>query len=265
MPRQTEVRLSLTSWVSAAALCAGLAVSPAFAQPPPPVSMTQDLPSADFLFGRPRATLGLRGALAMPTAGSDLFDFIRDELTIGRRAFNGPAFAFEVGLPVTSRVDVVVGADLARGKVLSEYRDFVDNNELPIQQESVLKQNGLNASIRLLLTPRGHAVGRFAWVPSRLTPYVGAGGGLLWWDFRQTGDFVDFQNFEVFPETFQSGGTTPTAHVLGGFDVQMYKRLLLSIEGRYQWASDTLGVDFIDFEPIDLSGFRLAAGINLIF
>src|SRR5690606_6070217 len=121
---------------------------------------------------RPRVTLGVRGAYAMPSGGSDLFDFVQDTLTIDSGDFNGPAFAFDVGIAAGSRLDVVAGLEVARGKVQSEYRDFVDNNDLPIQQESSLKQNALTASARFLLLPRGRSVGRFAWIPSRVTPYV---------------------------------------------------------------------------------------------
>jgi hypothetical protein len=36
-------------------------------------------------------------------------------------------------------------------------------------------------------------------------------------------------------------------------------------EGRYTWASDDLEGDFVGFDPIDLSGLRLSAGINFVF
>lgn len=267
MPVSLRGRLARTSWILALAVLIGCSAQPAFAQatPPPTTSISQDLPTADFMFGRPRATVGVRGAWAMPTGGSDLFDFIQDQLTIDSGDFNGPAFAFDVGVPVGSRMDVVVGYEFARGTVNSEYRDLVDNNELPIQQESSLRQNSLTGSVRFLLVPRGRSVGKFAWVPSRLTPYAGAGGGLLWWKFQQRGDFVDFQDMGVFTDVFTSNGTTPSGHVFGGMDIQAYKRLLISFEGRYIWASDALGPDFIDFEPIDLSGFRFSTGINILF
>ena len=242
-------------------------VRPASAQPTPPptTSISQDLPTADFLFSRPKLTLGVRGAWAMPSGGSDLFDFVEEQLTIDSGDFNGPAFAFDVGIPVRSRIDLVAGLEIARGKVQSEYRDFVDNNDLPIQQESSLKQNALTASARFLLLPRGRSVGSFAWIPSRVTPYVGAGGGLLWWEFLQRGDFVDVEDLSIFPEQFSAKGLTPSGHVFGGLDILAYKRLLISFEGRYVWASDALSPDFIDFDPIDLSGFRLSTGINVLF
>jgi hypothetical protein len=41
--------------------------------------------------------------------------------------------------------------------------------------------------------------------------------------------------------------------------------LFATIQGRYTQASAELSSDFIDFDPIDLSGFRMSAGINVIF
>ena len=106
---------------------------------------------------------------------------------------------------------------------------------------------------------------RFAWIPSRLTPYVGAGGGAISYEFRQIGDFVDFVDLSVFSSTFRSSGWAPSVHAFGGVDVLAYRRLYLSAEARYVWASATLGRDFIDFDPIDLGGFRIGAGARIVF
>jgi hypothetical protein len=232
---------------------------------PPPVSMTQDLPTEDFLFGRPRVSLGLRAGWLVPGEGSDLFDFVQDQLTVEKGDFRGPAFAADLGYALTDRLDIVAGFEFTRKTIASEYRDFVDNNLLPIEQSSELSQNFATASLRFMLIPRGQRAGSFAWIPSRVAPYVGAGGGLLWWRFLQYGDFVDFQDFGVFADSFRSEGTSPTGHVFGGADIRLYKRLYFTVEGRYVWASGTLSSDFVGFEPLDLSGFRASAGINVLF
>lgn len=248
------------------ALLAALSPSPASAQVAPgPPSLSQDLPEPDFLFGQPRGALGLRGSLFVPSEGSDLFDFVRSQLTIDKGDFRGAAFAVDLAISVAPRVDVVGGVDFARKTVRSEYRDFVDNNLLPIEQQSQLRQSALTGSLKFALLPRGRSVGRFAWIPARVQPFVGAGGGLVFWQFEQAGDFVDFQDLRVFTDTFTAKGVSPSAHVLGGTDIQVYKRLMLTVEGRYLWARGTLSSDFVGFEPLDLSGFRASAGINLVF
>jgi hypothetical protein len=87
----------------------------------------------------------------------------------------------------------------------------------------------------------------------------------LWYKFEQSGDFVDFVDLSVFKDYFSSSGVTPSAHVFGGTDLHLYRIMFLSIEGRYVWANAKLGTDFIDFDPIDLAGFRLSTGFHVLF
>ena len=84
-------------------------------------------------------------------------------------------------------------------------------------------------------------------------------------DFMQTGDFVDYVDLHVFPDVFRSKGWTLTGHAFAGVDLQVYRALYATVEGRYTKSSAKLSSDFIDFDPIDLSGFKLSAGINLVF
>ena len=104
-------------------------------------------------------------------------------------------------------------------------------------------------------------------------PYVGAGGGVD--ALRvQAGAATSSTSpptiprqgtFTIFTDTFKSEGWAPSAHAFGGADIQVFKRLYLSLEGRYTWVNADLDQDFIDFEPMDLGGFRFGAGINFVF
>ncbi len=241
--------------------------APAAAQnsTPPPSGSFQAPSSPDFLLGRPRASIGIRGAWVFASAGSDIFDFVTKQLTLDKSSFNAPGFGAEVSVNVTPRLDVVGGFDIAKSSTPSEYRAFVDNRNLPIQQTTSLRQSNFFGAIKFAVLPRGRAISRFAWIPSTIVPYVGTGGGLTNYDFKQVGDFVDFSNSRVFTETFRSHGWAPTAHVFGGTDIQLYKRMFLSLEGRYVWAKAKLGADFIDFDPMDLGGFRFGAGVHVMF
>lgn len=219
----------------------------------------------DFLFGRPRGSVGFRGSWMFARADSDLFDFVQRHLTVDKKDFNTPAYGFDFALALTSRLEVQVGVEASTAAKSSEYRDFVDNRLLPIEQETTLKERNISGSIRYSLLPRGRGVSRYAWVPRTFTPYVGAGAGALWYKFEQSGDFVDFQDLSVFPDYFSSTGYAPSAHVFGGTDIKIYRALFMSVEGRYIWAKGKLGKDFVDFDPIDLAGFRLSTGFNILF
>ena len=220
---------------------------------------------ADFLFGQPKASIGIRGGWVFASAGSDLFDFVTRELTLDKEHFNSPAFATDVAFAITSRAQIEAGFEFNRMTQGSEYREFVDNNLQPIEQTTSLKTMHFTGAIRYALTPRGYEVSSLAWVPRRVVPFVGAGGGAVFYQFRQNGDFVDFADFSVFQDAFRSQGWAPSAFVFGGVDMQIYKGLYGTVQGRYTKAAADLSSDFIDFDPIDLSGFRLSAGVNVVF
>jgi len=221
--------------------------------------------SADFLFGRPRASIGVRGHWIFASAGSDIFDFVTRQLTLDKKDFDGPGFGADGGVALNDRLDVVGGFEMSRMSKGSEYRDFVDNLLLPIEQRTSLNTLSIVGSVRYALIPKGQQISRLAWIPNRVVPYVGAGAGATHYEFRQSGDFVDFQDLSVFNDSFKAAGWTPTAHVFGGVDVQLFRGLYCTAQGRYTKAKGTLSSDFIDFDPIDLSGFRVSAGINLLF
>jgi hypothetical protein len=259
-------------WGVAPIVCAGLLAMHASALPvradqpePEPPRLSQPPRHPDFFFGRPHGAIGIRGAWLFSSAGSDLYDFVTEQLTLDRGAFNAPSIALDLSITITTRVDLVVGFERSARTTASEYRDFVDNNRLPIEQDTSLRVIDLTASGKVLLASRGRGISRFAWIPNSITPYVGAGAGMLKYEFEQVGDFVDFADLSVFASTFRSEGWTPSGHVLGGVDIRLFRRLYVTGEARYVWASADLERDFVGFDPIDLSGFRCGAGVRLAF
>jgi hypothetical protein len=223
--------------------------------------------SPDFLFGRPAGMIGIRTGLMMPRADSDIFQFVQEHLTLERKDFNAPAFGIDVDLSVTPRASAVIGFDFSKTSKDSEYRDFVDNQRLPITQTTSLQEMNFSGSLKFALTPRGREVSSRAWIPAAVTPYVGAGGGMLRYEFVQFGDFIDIDDprMSIFTDTFRSEGWTPSAHLFGGVDVRVWKRLYVSGEGRYLWSKATLERDFVRFDPIDLAGFKATAGVHYMF
>jgi hypothetical protein len=231
----------------------------------------------DFLLGRPHASIGVRGNWIMASAGSDIFDFFTEHLTIDKSDFNTASFSIDGSLLAKPRFDIVGGFEAANSNIDSAYRGYSETVSgssvtIPIQQTTELKQMHFTASARFGLLPRGRQISRLAWIPRTFVPYVGAGGGVTRYEFRQSGDFVDFATenpaagtFSIFTDTFRSDGWAPAAHAFGGADILVFKRLYFNVEGRYTWVHAELDQDFIDFEPMDLGGFRFGAGINFVF
>jgi len=249
-------RLVLTSLVlSSAAL-------PAAAQNNPnPIGRS----APDFLLSKPNGSVTVRGSWLFSRHQSDWYDFVTDQLTLESKDFNAPGFGLDGNVPLNSHLDAQFSFDISRSKTLSEYRRFVDNRNLPIEQTTTLRQINLGANLRYSFAERGRALSQFAWIPTKVVPFVGGGAGAMHYTLEQIGDFVDFVDFSVFGDRFESHGWTPSAQAFGGVDVRVFKRVYATMDARYLWADAELGLDWVGFEPIDLTGFRLSGGVNVIF
>lgn len=247
----------ITPWLASAVCGVLAAAAPAAAQ----------VSGDGFLLQSPVGAFALRIGYDRPLAQGDLFRQDFKDLTLSKNDFGaihvGTDFSFHVG----QRFDVVIGSTYAGSNAKSEFRDYIDNNDLPIEQNTKLQRVTITGGGKMYLAPRGRSIGRFAWVPNRIAPYVGAGGGILWSRYEQKGDFVDFATpaLNVFSATFQSDKWTPTAHVMAGTDFSLSPSLALTTEARYTYAHAALGRDFEGFDKIDLSGLSLTAGIALRF
>ncbi len=240
----------------AIALCASFAVSG---------SARAQLQGDGFLFKRPSVTLGVRFGYALPRAGSEVFDLTREQLTVDKSDFNALSFGGEAAVRVTERFDIALDAGFEKSDTRSEFREYVDQNDLPIEQSTTFTRVPITLGAKAYLLDRGRRISRFAWIPRKVSPYVGGGGGLVTYKFEQAGDFVDFDTLEIFSDRFSSSGTSPLAYLAAGVDVSIGPRWLVTTEGRYNWASAGMDRDFVGFDNIDLSGLRAQVGVSIRF
>jgi len=223
-------------------------------------AMAQD---ADFLFKRPAVTLGVRVGYAVPRAESEIFDFSRQELTLDKSDFNAPYVGGELSVRVTERLDAALNIGVDTKNTRSEFREFVDTDNLPIEQDTRFTRVPVTLGVKAYLLERGRRISRLAWIPRKWAPYIGAGAGFVWYRFEQRGDFVDFDTLEVFFDEFSSDGASPLAYLAAGTDFSVGPRWLVSGEARYSWASAGMDRDFVGFDNIDLNGFRATLGISV--
>lgn len=245
-------RLTGTGLLTAAVLAALLTSAPAAAQQ-----------SDGFLFGRPHVTVGLYGGYALPGTGSEIFEFTRERLTVDEGDFRSAAFGGWVGLRASERFDVTLDVARAGVETSSEFRNWVDQDDRPIEQTTSFTRTAATLSVKAYAWDRGRAIGQYVWIPRRVSPYLGAGGGILWYGFEQEGSFVDFQTLDIFRDRFDSEGTTAVWHVLGGVDLSVTPWLLVRTEVRHAWASAEMDEDFVGFDPLDLSGFQGSVGVGV--
>ena len=218
-----------------------------------------------FLFSAPHATFSLRGGYARANASSDVFSFVTERLKVDRGDFSGLSIAGDLAFRVHSRVDVLLGTGISTRVKRSEDRDFIGTDDLPVEQRTTFRRIPITAGLKLHLRPEGRTLSKLAWVPSKVSPYVAAGGGMMYYLFKQDGEFVDYKTFDIFSTSLKS--TDVSAMLFGalGTTYSLTPRVGLNAEVRYERAQGALSSDFRDFSPIDLSGVGLTAGFLFRF
>jgi hypothetical protein len=218
-----------------------------------------------FLFSAPTGSVTLSGGWALANARSDLFSFTTSNLTLKRGDFSSPTLGADVAFRVLSRTDFVVSASISGMDKRSEFRGFIDNSGLPIEQSTSFRRVPLTVGVKQYLTSTGRSIGKFAWIPSRFAPYVGVAGGWMYYRFKQNGDFIDFKTMDVFPSVLASEGWIPMAHAMAGVDYALGPRFAITTEARYLWSNAELSQDFSGFQPLDLSGLSTTVGLSIRF
>lgn len=215
-----------------------------------------------FLFEQPAGSFTLSGGYARANAGSDIFTFTTDQLSVNKSDFSGFTVGADLAIRLAPRFDAVLGTSYAGTSTPSNYRHLVDQNNQEITQTTDFQRVPVMLSLKAYLTDRGRSVGRFAWVPARVAPYVGVGGGAMWYKFRQHGDFVDANTNDVFTSDLVSSSWAPAAQGFAGVDFTLTPHLALTGEAKYIWAHGKLSDSFSGFDNIDLSGLSTTIGLT---
>jgi len=222
-----------------------------------------------FLFEQPRVRLQLHTGYSVARAQSDIYGYVHDWYTLKKSDFNAFSIGGQVAVNVNERLDAAVNLTYMGGSRPSEVRDWVEGpNNLPIQQTTTFSRVPLTFDLKWYLKDRGRSVSRFAWVPASWSPYVGGGVGVMWYSFKQNGDFVSVQDANtatIYTDQLSSRGRAPALDAFAGVDVSLNKSLVLSGEARYDWAKASMGQDFANFQKMDLSGLQMSLGIGVRF
>jgi hypothetical protein len=161
------------------------------------------------------------------------------------------------------RVDFILGIGADHSSNDSHFRNFTEDNDQEIRQTTELTRVPVTAGLKLHLLPRGRSISRYAFIPSRVSPYVGGAAGVMWYDLKQYGDFVDHESLDIFTDHFESDGAGFTGNVFAGGDMWVSSRIGVNLEARHTWAKAGLSESFSDFDDIDLRGWQLSAGVTL--
>lgn len=239
------------AWVAGAALTA-LAALPVHAQGS----------GNGYLFGTPSGGVTVRAGWFIANASSQFFDEARKDLTLDKSNFSGPMLGADVAVRLTPQLDLTLDGAWIGSSAKSHYRDYVDNNNQEIEQTTTLRRVPLTANLKAYLVPRGRSVGSLAYIPAKVVPWVGIGGGLEWYKLEQSGDFINMGTGVVYNDRLTSSTWGPAVQGMGGVDVTLTPRIALTGDARYLWSRASMNDSFDGYDKIDLSGVSIALGVT---
>ncbi len=188
--------------------------------------------------------------------------------TLSASDFRGFSFGFTYVRSLENWLELGLNLDFFDETERSEYRDFVDEDGRSILHDSELSLVPLTADVRF------YPLGRYRVRPGgryilQSTFYLGLGGGFIFWDYEERGDFLDFtfDPPEIFGSRFRDDGIALEAHGLASVEIPVSPSTYLMFEGRYSFAEDTLGGDFSDLpeRDIHLGGAAFYGGFSFRF
>lgn len=190
-----------------------------------------------------------------PEASSRYWDEAFEVFTGSPSDFEDFVFGADYLWRTSRNGGLLFGGSIYEGRATQAYIDWVDAEGRDISHTTTLELADLTAAYVL----------RFG--RSSVQPYVGGGGGLLWWKLREEGSFIDFVDpeYPIIFASYLADGTTWELFALAGIDFRLGRRWSFFFEGRYRWAEDELNLDFSGFGTIDLSGGQLAGGVAYNF
>lgn len=114
---------------------------------------------------------------------------------------------------------------------------------------------------------------------SKVIPFIGGGGSLVFWSVSMYGDMVNFSDpwvytdpvlgdVDIYPIEYVNGhehGTSFGWHAFGGFQIPIGYRTTIEAEGRYQGVKAHFNDWFVGFEDFDLSGWGVNVSLSYWF
>lgn len=200
-----------------------------------------------------------------PNGDSDIWEENIENFTFEMDDFNNFTLGMEYNWFLNRFVTLGFGFDYYSKRNSTEYRDFIGDDDLPIQQEIKLTVVPLTATVKF--TPLGNgSPGYRGERGSQLVPWIGGGIGVYSFEYEEIGEFIDFSDFSIFDAEFLTHEATALGfHIAGGLVIPIDLEWDIFGEARYALAKGDLGDDFLGFEPIDLGGFSFHFGASYRF
>jgi opacity protein-like surface antigen len=207
--------------------------------------------------------LDLRIGAFFPRADSNLFRedaalYLRDGHGLKKSDWTGWAGGIAYNSKIANNLEIGVSLD-GYGKTLhTSYADYTNDAGGEIRQSLELDVVPLAVSLRMVPTSRR----------ARLAPFVEVGADVVFYEYKEFGDFIDFQSHQdplpIYSDAFKSSSAAPGFHVAGGLKVAINDDFSVVGQYKYLFAEHDMDEDFSGLR-IDLSGGMATLGLNIRF
>jgi hypothetical protein len=190
---------------------------------------------------------------------SELYYFNKDDLN----SFMG---AVGLNFHVSNILTISLEVGASYGHTLTEYADYVDEDGFPIETDIELSVVPVEVSLKISPFGRGNYIGRFsAYEKNSFIPYFGGGVGAYFYDYREWGDYINFDAGEIIYAEFESFDVGVGYFIVAGFEIPMGKSMGFIAEYKQTWAKAKLSEDFYGFDDFDLGGKTISVGFTMEF
>lgn len=212
------------------------------------------------LMGLGAQTASLKIGYFMPSQNSDLWDINHSNLEYDKKDWHTLFIATEYLFRLEPGLSLSLEGSIQRRTVDSAYRDYEWEDGRPIRLNLGLEIKALEMGVRYVLLPRQSAI----------SPYIGAGVGIYFWHYEQSGDILFFDDTGEVIETDEDAYTDQESidigfFAKGGLQLRIGRRTHWLLEARYRIVHGNLGRYFEGFEPFDLGGLSLLTGFQFNF
>lgn len=210
-----------------------------------------------------RFSLTIRSGSFRPRGEGLLFSAWSSALTLEPSDLRAQSIGVDGAWQLSERVELLVAVEGSSATASSQSRSPRPGSTLPVRQTTAFTVEPVGTvALRYYLVPPFRWIEGTGWVAEPSRVFLGGGLGMLAYQVRQQGEFVDDVNGRTFAADFASRGAGRTGYLSAGIEVPVVSRLGVLLEARYQWANAPLAGSLASFQQVDLSGLRLSVGVQ---
>jgi len=200
-----------------------------------------------------RQSIRFRGGMFTPDGNSGFWDQNENDFTADANDFQDWTWGMDYTIDLAPNFALSFSGDWYETTQQQSYKDFEDDRGHRISHDTSLYIAPFRAGLMVKLVPPTAPV----------VPYLGAGGGVYFWDYHEDGDFIDFDSprLDVFHDHLHDSGTAFGYYLVGGLEIPVGSSFSVLAEGRWDHVSDSFSEDFSGFDDIDLGGLSIQGGI----